>query len=99
MTPTEPEWHKKQQAILHNNNPSDSLLVSGINFLDVNDLASVNRINEDNAIVHQQTVKKLNVRNPHDNIKVKIVSTQGGDKKTNLNLTELKSRRNDLHNA
>ena len=75
MTPTEPEWHKKQQAILHNNNPSDSLLVSGMNFLDVNDLASVNRINEDNAIVHQQTVKKLNVRNPHDNIKVKIVST------------------------
>jgi hypothetical protein len=52
MTPTEPEWHKKQQAILHNNNPSDSLLVSGMNFLDVNDLASVNRINEDNAIVH-----------------------------------------------
>ena len=53
MLPTEPEWHKKQQAILNNNNPIDHLVKSGMNFLDVNDLASVNRINEDNAILHQ----------------------------------------------
>ena len=53
LTPTEPEWHKKQQAILSNDNPIDSLLRSGMNFLDVHDLASVNRLNEDNAILHQ----------------------------------------------
>lgn len=66
MLPSEPEWHKKQQAILNNNNPIDNLVKSGMNFLDVNDLASVNRINEDNAILHQQSVKKLNAQNPHD---------------------------------
>ena len=53
LTPTEPEWHKKQQALLNNNNPIDSLVRSGMNFLDVHDLASVNRLNEDNAILHQ----------------------------------------------
>lgn len=30
-----------------------------MNFLDVSDLASVNRINEDNALLHQQAVQKL----------------------------------------
>jgi len=59
MLPTEPEWHRKQQALLNNNNPVDSLTRSGMNFLDVSDLASVNRINEDNALLHQQTIRKL----------------------------------------
>ena len=95
MLPTEQEWHKKQQAILNNNNPIDSLVKSGMNFLDVNDLASVNRINEDNAILHQQSVKKLNAYNPHDQIKVKLVTTQDGDKRLNVNLTELKSMSNE----
>ena len=53
MEPTEPEWHRKQQAILNNNNPADTLTRSSMNFLDVSDLASVNRINEDNALLHQ----------------------------------------------
>ena len=52
LEPLEPDWHKQQQAMLNHNNPIDSLLVSAINFLDVNDLASVNRVNEDNAIMH-----------------------------------------------
>jgi len=38
-----------------------------MNFLDVSDLASVNRVNEDNALLHQQAVKKLQgANNPHD---------------------------------
>jgi hypothetical protein len=52
VTPTEPEWHKKQQAILSNENCMDALLKAGMDFLDVNDLAAVNRINEDNAVLH-----------------------------------------------
>ena len=52
MLPTEPEWCQKQQALLNNNNPIDSLTRSGMNFLDVSDLASVNSINEDNALLH-----------------------------------------------
>ena len=82
-------------AILHNNNPVDTLVKAGMNFLDVNDLASVNRINEDNAILHQQSVKKLNIYNPHDQIKVKTVTTQDGDRKLNINLTDLKAMSND----
>ena len=52
MLPTEPDWYKKQCAILYNNNPDDTLTRSSMNFLDVSDLASVNRINEDNALLH-----------------------------------------------
>ena len=52
LKPSEPEWHQKQQALLNLNNPVDSLLRAGMNFLDVNDLATVNRINEDNARLH-----------------------------------------------
>ena len=68
MEPTEPEWHRKQQAILNNNNPADTLTRSSMNFLDVSDLASVNRINEDNALLHQQTVRKLAGTNAHNMI-------------------------------
>ena len=53
MLPTEPDWHRKQQALLNNGNPIDSLTRSGMNFLDASDMASVNRINEDNALLHQ----------------------------------------------
>lgn len=56
MTPNEPDWHQKQQALLNADNPIDTLLKSGFNFLDVNDLASVNRINEDNATMHMKNV-------------------------------------------
>ena len=68
---------------------------SGLNFLDVHDLASVNRLNEDNAILHQQAVKKLHAHNPHNQIKVKVVTSSNGDRKTNYNLTELKSMSNE----
>ena len=56
MLPIEPDWYRKQQAILNNNNPIDTLTKAGMNYLDVSDLASINRINEDNALLHQQTV-------------------------------------------
>ncbi len=89
MSPTEPEWHKKQQAILNNNNPEDSLTRSGINFLDASDLASVNRINEDNALLHQQAIKKLAAHNPHHMVVGKTQSSANdGDKKLACNLTE-----------
>lgn len=49
LTPSIPDWQLKQQAILNSENPIDSLLKSGFNYLDVNDMATVNRINEDNT--------------------------------------------------
>ena len=96
MMPNEPDWHRKQQALLNNNNPVDSLTRAGMNFLDVNDLASVNRINEDNALLHQQAVKKLQGHNPH-NMVVQKTQSQGndGELKLALNLQEHLSSMNE----
>jgi hypothetical protein len=44
----------RQAAILATDNPIDSLLKSAMNFLDVNDLATVNKILEETARLHQQ---------------------------------------------
>lgn len=41
LTPNEPDWHVKQQALLSFDNPVDTLLKSGFNFIDINDLASI----------------------------------------------------------
>ena len=56
LRPNEPDWHQKQQALLNCENPIDTLMKSGFNFLDVNDLASINHINEDNALLHLKNV-------------------------------------------
>lgn len=57
LEPSEPEWHLKQQAIL-NQTSIDSLVLNGFNFIDVNDLATINRINEDNIQLHLKVVAK-----------------------------------------
>ena len=86
MTPFEPDWHRKQQALLNNGNPIDSLTRSGMNFLDSSDLASVNRINEDNALLHQQTIKKLQALNPHNMVIQRTLNSNDGEKKFAVNL-------------
>jgi len=54
-------------AILSNVAKNDSLLVSAMNYLDVNDLATVNSINEDTANEHRKAVDRQNhPLNPHD---------------------------------
>ena len=52
--PKVPVHSQKQAAILATNNPIDSLMRSAMNFLDVNDLATVNKILEETARLHQQ---------------------------------------------
>ena len=59
LTPIEPDWHTKQQAILNDGNSNDTLFKSVLNFLDINDLATINHIIEDNARLHQDNVSKL----------------------------------------
>lgn len=51
--PKVPNHIMKQAALLTSNNPIDSLLRSAMNFLDVNDLATVNKILEETARLHQ----------------------------------------------
>jgi len=54
-------------AILGNVVSNDSLLVSAMNYLDVNDLATVNSINEDTANEHRKAVERQNdPLNPHN---------------------------------
>jgi hypothetical protein len=60
--------------------PVDSLLKAAFDFLDVNDLATVNRVNEDNSHRHRETVGKLMRRNPHDQATKIVVPTSDGDK-------------------
>ena len=76
----EPEWHHKQQAVLNQNNPIDTLLVNGFNFIDVNDIATINRINEDNIQLHLKTVAKTMQHNPNSVIVKRNVATADGDK-------------------
>ena len=52
VQPRIPASLQKQAAYLSTNNPVDSLLKSAMNFLDVNDLATVNRILEETARLH-----------------------------------------------
>ncbi len=59
LVPTQNDWDKKQEGILNNNNPIDSLIVNGMNLLDANDLATVSKINEELALLHQSTVKRM----------------------------------------
>ncbi len=49
LTANVPDWQQKQSALLSSENPDDKLLKSAFNYLDVNDLATINRINEDNT--------------------------------------------------
>ena len=49
---------QKQAAFLATDNPIDSLLRSAMNFLDVNDLATVNKILEETSRLHQQQQKE-----------------------------------------
>jgi hypothetical protein len=66
LTPTQSDWDKKQESIINHNNQIDSLLANGMNMLDTNDLATINKINEDMAILHQNTVRRVFEKNPHD---------------------------------
>jgi hypothetical protein len=59
LSPTQSDWDKKQEGILNNNNPIDSLVANGMNLLDANDLSTVSKINEELALLHQSTVKRM----------------------------------------
>jgi hypothetical protein len=62
-----PDWLKEQQAILNHVDRIDTLLQSAFNYLDVNDQASINQINEDSAAEHRKAIERLaDDKNPHN---------------------------------
>ncbi len=99
LTAGEPDWHKKQQALLRSENPPDKLLESGMNYLDVNDLATVNRINEDNALLHQQNSKRVLKRNPHFQERAKVITTNDGEKKIQIDYMPLQNKVDAMANT
>ena len=58
----------------------------------MNDLATVNRINEDNALLHQQNCKKLSKHNPHNCEVTKVIQTSDGEKRILVDTTASKHR-------
>lgn len=54
------------------------MLVSALDFLDVNDFNTVLRIIDENSFLHQKNVKKLRECNPHNNLrKIKVQAAEG----------------------
>jgi len=58
-TPKIEDWHRAQTAILYSeDNPIDTLLSGALDFLDVNDLASVNLVITEASQIHLEVVEK-----------------------------------------
>jgi len=58
----------------------------------------VNRINEDNAALHQQNIKKMLKDNPHNQVKELKISNQDGDKYVNIDYIGHKNGSNTAGN-
>lgn len=52
LTPSQTDWDRKQESILTNHNPVDTLLANGMNMLDTNDLQTINKVHEELAQLH-----------------------------------------------
>ncbi|CDW83349.1 UNKNOWN [Stylonychia lemnae] len=83
MQPQIPAHIQKQAAFLSINNPIDSLLRSALNFLDVNDLATVNRILEETARLHQAQQKDKFINNSKNKKKKSASGQQSANMKKN----------------
>ena len=58
-TPKIEDWHREQTALLYSeHNPVDTLLSGALDFLDVNDIASVNLIITEASQIHLEIVAK-----------------------------------------
>lgn len=99
LVPATPDWMKKQNAILGSCGIVDSLLKSAFNYLDVNDLATVNQIKEDSAIEHRKAVERLiDPLNPHNQFKAKAIGTQEGESVIFVDQMHIKGAYNDAYN-
>ena len=86
LSPSRPDWLKKQLAVLSNTDKVDTLLTNAFNFLDVNDLASVNQINEDSASEHRKNIDRIiDPNNPQNQFRSKFVGTQEGEQTIYMN--------------
>jgi hypothetical protein len=73
----EPEWLTKQQAVISAAS-IDTLLSQAMSFIDMNDTATIARVIEDQATVHQETIARLS--DEHRFLKEVRVTTADGTK-------------------
>ena len=65
----------------------------------MNDLASVNQINEDSATEHRKNIERINDPfNPHNQFKSKHVGTQDGEQTIYINQMQVKNAYNTVYN-
>ena len=99
LVPAKPDWLKKQSSILSNTDKVDSLLTNAFNYLDVNDLASVNQINEDSAAEHRKAVDRIvDPNNPNSQFKTKTIGTQEGESVIFVDHMSIKGAYNNAYN-
>ena len=59
--------------------------------LDINDLASINKINEESALLHHNTIKRIHLSNPHNMILQKSETTQDGVRNIAIDLRDYRN--------
>ena len=85
--------------MLNCDNPVDTLLKNVFDFLDVNDLATINRISEDSAHQHKETITKLQQGNPHDRARKVMHTTSDGEKAILIDPLNLVNSKNEAANV
>ena len=76
VLPRIPDWQRRQDALLSSEeNPVDYMLQGAMDFLDVNDLASVNLVLAESSAIHVELVskmKKLREREKDSKLKMNV---------------------------
>ena len=80
-------------------NPADSLLQNAFDFYDVNDLTTINSLNEIEATRHREIVTKLVRKNPHESTKKISVHTQDGEKLIQVDRIQFTNSKVDAQNC
>ena len=72
LVPKIPDWQRRQDALINSeDNPIDTMLRGALDFLDVNDLASVNLVIAEASGIHLDLVsKQKNLENKINESKV-----------------------------
>ena len=85
VLPKIPDWQRRQDAILNSeDNPIDTLLRGALDFLDVNDLASVNLVIAEASGIHLELIEKqklLEEKVKRSKVSKKIQASEAKDSK------------------
>lgn len=74
VMPRVPDWQRRQDALISSDdNPVDSMLRGAMDFLDINDLASVNLVLAESSAIHVELADSMQkLRKKEENSKLKM---------------------------